>query len=39
MKNKDYILAALFTLCFIVCGAQEMNVTISSNFILEEGKF
>jgi hypothetical protein len=39
MKNKDYILAALFTLCFIVCGAQEiLNVTISSNFIFGGGQ-
>ena len=39
MKNTDYILAALFTLCFIVCGAQEiLNVTISSNFIFGGGQ-
>ena len=39
MKNTDYILAALFTLCFIVCGAQEiLNVTISSNFIVGGGQ-
>jgi hypothetical protein len=39
MKNTDYILAALFTLCFAVCGAQEiLNVTISSNFIFGGGQ-
>lgn len=39
MKNTNYILAILFTFCFIVCGAQEiLNVTITSNFIFGGGQ-
>ncbi|TDE05912.1 hypothetical protein [Flavobacterium sandaracinum] len=39
MKNTHYILATLFTFCFLICGGQPiLNVTISSNFIFGGGQ-